>query len=72
LFDTSAARSDSTDNHAIELDGNSAAKDYYPGVVGRVKPEALLARLRQTREVVGRHIKSPRSPSFIDCDIHAA
>jgi hypothetical protein len=45
LFDTSAARSGSADNHAIELDGNSAAKDYYSGVVGRVKPEALLAAL---------------------------
>ena len=46
LFDASAARSDSADNYAIELDGNSAAKYYYSGVVGRVQPEALLARLR--------------------------
>ncbi len=42
LFDTSAARSDSADNRAIELDGNSAAKDHDSGVVGHVEPEALL------------------------------
>jgi hypothetical protein len=71
LFDATAARSDSPDYHPIDFDGNAAAKDHDSGVVGRVEPEALLATLRQARQVLGRRVKGSRSPSLVDCDIHA-
>src|SRR5579864_3132245 len=71
LFDAAAARSNSPYHHVIAFDGNSTAEDYDPGIVGRVEPEALLATLCQMRQLLSRHVKGPRGPGLVDCDIHA-
>ena len=46
LIDTSPACSHGPDHHAIPFYGDPSAKDYNPGVVGRVETKALLATLR--------------------------
>src|SRR5581483_12306072 len=71
LIDAATARSDCADHHTVALDGNSAAEDHDLGIMWRVEPEAHLARLRDPRQIIGRHIEGACGPRFVDCDVDA-
>jgi hypothetical protein len=44
LLHAATARSDSPDHDPIDFDGNSTAKDYDSGIIGRVEPKAIKSR----------------------------
>jgi hypothetical protein len=72
LINTAATRPNSSDHHTVNLQWNAAAKNHHSGVIGRIEPEALLAGLRDVREILRRHIECPSCPRLVDCDIDAA
>jgi hypothetical protein len=72
LFHASPTGSDGAYHSIVNHYWDPAAENYDSAMVRRVEAKTLRPALRELRESLGRHVERPRSPGFVDRNIHTA
>lgn len=71
LFHAATAGPNGSNHDTIDFHGDTAAENYNPRVVRRVKAKPLLTALRQFGEIVSGRIECSSRPCFVDGNVDA-